>query len=181
MACFIDRADNYWLQSWRTVFEDTMDVINKNETLSPSKLMLAIADRVMFARGRFEKRRTIPLLFYVVALLHLAGVIALLSYPLSTQSRKHDGLYIIALGAVYLHWVVFYGECIMSWAEKALYYKKYTMGDAPLHCWFMDALPLKALIAISVIFSIISAVGISKVLFRSLIMRSREIIVSIKF
>jgi hypothetical protein len=181
MASLIQRAEEYWFAPWRTVMRDALDVIKTSNTMSPTKIALAMADRVMIARGRFSRKDVIPWGFYAVVAFHVLCVACTLMYPFFTMSRDFDGWFFVVLGLVYLHWLVCYGECILSWAEKKLYYDEYNIGDAPLHLWLMDAMPLPSLVALLCLFVIVSWVGIALVVLRNLKLHSGEIGISLKF
>lgn len=167
MDALIRRADDYWFASWRAVVRDALDVIRTADTASPTRLAIAMADRVMIARGRFVRRDRVPAAFYAVVAAHALCVGALLAYPFVARSRDLDGWFFVVLGLVYLHWLVCYGECVLGWAEKKLYYREYALGDAPLHCWFMDALSLPALVAFMCAFVAVSVAGVALVVLRN--------------
>lgn len=181
MASLIQRAEDYWFAPWRTVIRDALDVIKTSDTVSPSKIALAMADRVMIARGKFVKKDAIPWAFYAVVAFHVFCVACTLMYPFFTSSRDFDGWYFVVISLVYLHWLVCYGECILSWAEKKLYYREYEIGDAPLHCWFMDAFSLPGLVTFLCLYTVLLCLGVSRVLLRNFKVSRAELGFSIKF
>jgi hypothetical protein len=181
MESLVKRAEDYWFAPWRTVMRDALDVIKSSNTMSPTKIAIAIADRVMIARGRFSKKDVVPTTFYVVVAFHVVCVACTLMYPFFTESRDHDGWFFVVLGLVYLHWLVCYGECILSWAEKKLYYDEYNIGDAPLHLWFMDALSLPSLVTFICLFVMVSWTGVARVMIRNFKIRRGELGFSVKF
>lgn len=181
MASLVQRAEDYWFAPWRTVMRDALDVIKSSNTMSPAKIAIAVADRVMIARGRFSRKDVIPAAFYAVVAFHVLCVACTLMYPFFTESRDHDGWFFVVLALVYLHWLVCYGECILSWAEKKLYYNEYNIGDAPLHLWFMDALSPPTLVALLCVLVIVSWTGIARVVLRNLKFRRGKVGISIKF
>lgn len=143
-------------------------------------IAVAFAERAMLARGRFARRAAVPALFYGVVALHAACVVALLAYPFLAD-RDRDGWFLLLLAAVALHWLAFRGECVLSWAEKALYYERYRLGEAPLHCWFMDAYALPGVAAFMAAFFAVSWAGLARLLLRNVVLRPGEVGVSVRF
>lgn len=115
------------------------DSLRANKWPSAEEVLSAMEKHVVRSKGTFVKRAQVPIVFYAVALVHLAGVIAIGLYPLLVRTRRHDGWWVVALMLIWVHWMLLYGECFMSWLEKKLYYRAYKLGQEPAHSWCVDA------------------------------------------
>lgn len=60
-------------------------------------------------------------------IVHLLGSIVAPFIPILTD--KYDLIYVIFILCVTLHWIIFEGECILSYFEKKLLDSNYNFGD----------------------------------------------------
>jgi hypothetical protein len=108
--------------------------------------------RLFCNRGRFVVRARVPKLLWAVVALHVAIFAVLLLYPYVVRSTRFDGWVLAVMMGIALHWVVFKGECVLSYVEKVLLYERYALGEAPFHHLFVDALPASVSVAAAALF-----------------------------
>lgn len=129
-----------------------------------------LLETLLLGQGRFAKRepreRNTPLLFLVVCV-HIFIVVALISYPYLTAPSRRDIAILGITALISVHWLVFKGECILSYWEKSIYYKDYQMGVAPLHHWFVDAVDTKIAIVIAILFVVLMTTSMAILVLRN--------------
>lgn len=107
--------------------------------------------RLLYRRGVYKRRERVPPVFWLVVALHLAATLFFMIFPFAVTSRHLDGVYIVVMIIVSMHWTIFRGECLVSVMEKKLLYENYTYGEAPLHQWFVDVFPPHAIMAMTAV------------------------------
>jgi hypothetical protein len=126
------------------------------------RFMHNIMNHMLSQKGQFERNERPSNMLYIVAGLHILISALIVVYPLFTtfapRWKRFDGFYIIAVGAIVSHWLLFRGECILSYIEKRCFYRNYKMGAAPVHIWEIDVIPtalvLKIILALFSMFYI---------------------------
>jgi hypothetical protein len=131
-----------FLKPWVDAFVKTSRENKGDESRSAIGMLVSSLGRMLRMRGVFRRRARLPVIFFIITSFHFSVAVMFGLYPYLVRTTKWDGFYMLAGLAVFAHWMLCMGECLVSWVEKKLFYEEYTMGAAPLHHWFMDAMPV---------------------------------------
>jgi hypothetical protein len=127
-------------------------------------------EQVTYMRGVFESNKP-SLMLWIVMSLHFIIAAGIVAYPFVCSSA-HDGIFLALAVLTMVQWVVMKGECGISYIEKRLYYKDYHMGDAPIHQWWSDLLPLQYVLFIGWFFVMGWTLSLGLTLLRNVTIRN---------
>lgn len=158
----------------------SMGDFKPDRTLRPMERLTKCTEYALCRRGRFQRRAQPPIALHAVTCLHIAISLSIILYPFLAP-KTYDGIFLVTLLAVGLHWMLFKGECILSYVEKRMFYSDYNMGDAPVHQWWCDQLSIGAVLTVIWVFMLGVNISIMLVLLRNITLRGDGLSFALSF
>ena len=90
---------------------------------------------------------------FLLKFIHIINEIFIMTYVFLFKTNKYDLYYSIYLFIIFLHWLLFKNECIISYLEKKSIDKNYVLGSKPFEHPYRESIP-STIIAINIILKI---------------------------
>jgi hypothetical protein len=173
------------LLPWIVVLEEWVTRMSRgafprDDDMTSFERVMRCVKQLAYMRGVFQVRKPTPRTLWGVTLVHLALSMFILLYPFVCP-RAYDGFYFAFMVLLMLGWLVFKGECFISLFEKKLYYANYRMGDAPIHQWWSEALPIEHVLLVGWFFVVGWSVSLLLTTLRNVSLHSDGVGFSVRF
>jgi hypothetical protein len=108
--------------------------------------------------ARLLARKCLPLSLWPLVAVHTLVLVGTIVYPYVVPAKRGwDVYFIVYILAVFLHWCMLCGECVLSYIEKKLFYESYELGTAPHLQWFVD----NASWQLTLVIAVVGTVGVT--------------------
>jgi hypothetical protein len=138
------------------------------------------ADKWLSTRGKLERKEAVPFWFWAVVAIHVLLGLLMLTHPI-VFPRVYDGWFFLLVSCIALHWLLFCGECIISVLEKKLLYKRYRIGQYPLHQWYMDVFSTRQCIIIAAVIAMMWLFCVGTLIWRNIELGPSQMMYTLMF